>query len=232
MSAKRGASWIANTKALLTFFTILILFPACSDKTGPMQSKMESIGLGMSEEQVEQLLGQPSFIETEKNHVGSIWLAGIGTEWDYYVNEAGTVTTDRRSNRAGSVSFDPTGKVRYVSAGAYSLQPPFQPIDKNLVAFWAKNLTNTYELRAQEGKVTKARASNILVLPLRNYYRYPDYSNEPYRESIDVTIDSGFRVNYEAELSDESDPWKRNWKFYFNAAFDPKGRMVPGLTNF
>jgi hypothetical protein len=215
----------------------LCLSIGCSEKRDLVRSKVESIRLGMTKEQVEQILGKPSVIQTRTNQVGSTWLAGIAEEWEYWADDAGRVMSKRDGNDEGAISFDAGGKAQYVFAGAYRLEPPRQPIGRELVEHWKEKLTETYNTQAREGQVAMPANTNAILAWLRSEYRYPDYSNEPYSTMIDAKTASGRRVSYLAELSREQDPWSRTWTFKLNAAFDTNGNMIPGnmlprATNF
>lgn len=210
----------------------LSLFAGCSEKRDVLHSKLESIRLGTTKEQVERMLGRPSVIETPTNHVGSFWLAGITEGWEYWTDDAGRVTSGRDEQDEGAVYFDAAGKAQYVFAGPYRLEPPRQPIGRDLVEHWKKSLVETYNNEARKGQVAKPADSNAILAELRNDYRYPHYSSEPYSTMIEVRTASGVRATYLAELSQEPDPWSRTWIFKFNAALDTNGNMIPHATNF
>ena len=225
---------LPTTVVLLISFCLCL---GCSEKRDLVRSKVESIRLGTTKEQVEKILGRPSVIQTPTNHVGSTWLAGIAEEWEYWADDAGRVMTKREGESQGGICFDAGGKAQYVFAGAYRLEPPRQPIDRELVDHWKARLTETYNTRAHEGQVAMPANSNSILAELRSDYRYPNYSNEPYCTMIEVHTPSGRRVSYLAELSREQDPWSRTWTFKLNAAFDTNGSMIPGnmlphATNF
>jgi hypothetical protein len=210
----------------------LSLFAGCSEKHDVVHSRLELIHLGASKEQVEQTLGRPPVIETSSNHVGSTWLAGIAEGWNYWIDGAGRITSRRDGAGACAVYFDAAGKAQYVFAGPYRLEPPRQPIGRELVEHWRKSLIETYNSEAQKGQVARPADPNAILANLQSDYRYPDYSNELYHTMIEVKTASGGRFSYYAELSREPDPWSRTWTLKFNADLDSGGNMIPHTTNF
>jgi len=147
------------------------------------QSKLKSLRHGMTKTQVEELLGKPSFIDTQTNHLFGTWLAGIAEVWEYWTDERGKGFSPRRGgSRQGSVCFDDPGKLQYAWAGgAQIVEPVRYPIDKQLIAHFQNILLETYRLKASRGELARpASPDAIWFSPLPTAYVYPYYSNAAY----------------------------------------------------